>query len=298
MDAESDLFKYGIVDEHGLVDDPRKAEMLLKSHWIWIVGAAFFCLLSTCVQAQENPYEKNIYMWDGLDGRNLVMVPPSRLRNALLSVSGEQPETLGVPMKRWSLFVDQLAYSQQLSRKQCSTSTATELYGYPHPDHPGQRPAPGSRTALGPIHSQPTVIVGIVEAEIASWNFFSSVRTLVFFRIEEVLKDTSDSLAVGDLVTILLPWGDLELGPYSLCTYEPEGTLDFKLGDVFIVTGNMDEWNDFHIETNDAFYFKLVDGVVTYPPRRVSFKADPDLTLSRVRQELHGGEASHGDENP
>lgn len=270
--------------------------MQLKNPWIWIVSALL--LSPSSVQSQENPYEKNIYMWDGKDGRDLVMVPPSRLRNALLSVDGEAPNTLGVPMDRWELFVEQLAYSQELSRKQCTTSTATELYGYPHPDKPGTIPAPGSRTALGPILSQPTVIVGTVEAEVASWNFFSAVRTLVFFRVTEILKDESASFALGDLVTIQAPWGELEMGPYSLCTYQPEGVLEFELGDTFIVTGNVDEWNDAHIETNDAFYFQLVDGVVTYPPRRVSFKADPNLTLSRVRQELHGGGSSQGGENP
>ncbi len=264
-------------------------DLIFKNHWSWIVGVVFLLSFLPSLEAQENPYEKNIYMWDGVDGRNLVMVPPSRLKNALLSVNGESSDTLGVPMDRWALFVEQLAYSQKLGKKQCSFSTATELYSYPHPDNPGERPAPGTQTALAPIRSQPTVIVGNVEAEVASWNFFSSVRTLVFFRVEEILKNESASLSLGDLVTILLPWGELEIGPYSLCSYQPEGAFEIELGDEFIVTGNVDQWNEAHIETNDAFYFKLVDGVVTHSPRRANYKADPNLTLDRVRQELHRG---------
>ena len=213
--------------------------MIARTCWLWIVGAVFLLSLPLSVKAQENPYEKNIYMWDGVDGRNLVMVPPSRLRNALLSVDGESPETLGVPMDRWELFVDQLAYSQKPGKKQCTVTTGNDLYGYPHPNKPAARPAPGSRTALGPIQAQPTVIVGNVEAEVASWNFFGSVDVLVFLRIEEILKDESASLTARDLVTILVPWGELEIGPYSLCSHQPEGVFEFELGETFIVTGNV-----------------------------------------------------------
>lgn len=273
--------------------------MQLKQYWTWIFSG--FCLLALALPlgAEESPYEKEIYEWDGDDGRFLVLVPPSRLRAALLGADGESPETLGVPMDRWDVFVEELTHSQKSGKNRCSVSSASsDLYGFADPRDPWKAPEPGSRTALGPIQGQPTVVVGDVEAEFSSWNFFGSVTTLIFLRIEEILKDETASLSIGDLVTVALPWGDLEVGPYRLCSHEPEGTLKFELGDTFIVTGSVDEWNDNHILTSDGFYFELIEGVVTYPPRRVSFKADPNLTLSRVRIELQGGDSDGVGENP
>ena len=214
------------------------------------------------------------------------MVPPSRLRNALLSVDGESPNTLGIPAKQWSAFIEELDASQRSTRHGCSLSTSTNLQGYPDPTRPGAKTVPGSETALDRIHTRPSSIVGRVEAESVSWNFSSMVNTLVFLRIEEVLKDESNTLSEGDLITITLPWGELEVGPYSLCSYEPAGVLDFELGDQFIVAGYVDKWNEGHLETHDGLYFKLVDGVVHYSPRRTVVKTDPNLTLAQIRQEL------------
>lgn len=253
---------------------------------VWIGGLLLLgCSMSA--GAQENPYEKNIYEWDGGDGRNVVIVPPSRLRNALSGVNGETPHTLGVMPDQWEFFVRQLTASHRSGRKGCIVSSASGPYGcYVDPSIPGMIPEPGSRTAMGPIRAQPTAIVGIVTAEVPNWHFTGSVVVVVFLQIVEILKDESASLGVGDLVTLLVPWGELKIGPYSLCSHQPEGVLEFEQGDLFIVTGHIDEWNDHHIATSDGFYFKLVDGVVTYPPRHVSFRADPSLTWARVRREL------------
>ncbi len=76
--------------------------------------------------------------------------------------------------------------------------------------------------------------------------------------------------------------GELKIGPYSLCSHQPEGVLKFEQGDLFIVTGHVDEWNDHHIATSDGFYFKLIDGVVrrsdlSTPPRQFQSRSELDL---------------------
>ena len=253
---------------------------------LWISSLLVASAISSGARAEDVPYEKDLYMWDGGDGRTLIVASPLHLEQALFQSSSDSPGETLISTEQLEAFVQALNRAGSGQRTYCSVSPAKDLYSHTAPGMPAVPDSRPKVTAIDMIRGQPSAVIGVVEGKMVSAGFDGSVTTLVFVRVDEILNDSSHTMAVGDLVTFEQPWGELEIRQATLCTRAPEGVLQVEPGDTVIVSGSMFYWNEKHIETTDSGYFRVDDGVIVHAPRRKDFKGGPPMDLATLRREL------------
>lgn len=254
----------------------------------WVCALLLAAIVPPQAHANDLPYEKNLYVWDGEDGRILFVASPSQLEQALLqSGSGSTDEAL-ISEEQLSVFARALNRAKEGQRTFCTASPAQDSYSHPYPGMPVVPESRPQITAVDMIRGQPTAIVGSVKGTMVSATFEGLVTTLIFVQVSEVLNDNSGTISFGDLVTFEQPWGEFEIRQSRLCTAAPEGVLQIEEGDMVIVSGSMFYWNEKHIETTDSGYFRVDDGLIVYSPRRKEFSNEEALDISTLRRELEG----------
>ena len=148
-----------------------------------------------------------------------------------------------------------------------------------------------------PIHSvdgvvsrQSVVILGTVEKLEVVWNTsHQRISTLAYIRVDEVLKDPTGGLSPGMLVTHVRPWGTIDVGGATLCTYPPEGMLTSQAvdGQQVVAAGSLDLRNDAHLVTPADFVFRVQGDIVVPPsPERTDCFVPTSFSIDTLRQLL------------
>lgn len=134
------------------------------------------------------------------------------------------------------------------------------------------------------------VVLGSVEHLGPVWSTsHKTVLTVAYIRVNEVLKDPSGQLAPGVLVTHVRPWGSVEVGGVTICTYLPEGTLSSQAttGQDVVIAGSLDLRNDNHFVTAADFVFRVQGDLVLPPtPESITCFYPTPLSLDLMRELL------------
>ena len=157
--------------------------------------------------------------------------------------------------------------------------------------------AHGSADCDNPIHSidgvvtrKPVVFLATIEHLDPVWStFHRRISTVEYLRVTEILRDSSNQLSVGDLVTHLRPWGSVGLAGVTLCTYPPEGLTSSQSleGQQVLVAGAYDLRNKDNIITATDFVFRVQNGQVLPPSAETSNCFNPSpFSLEMLREIL------------
>lgn len=229
-------------------------------------------LAASGVDAQD--YERSLDttnsnpMLQGVLGETITgqlrIVPQSRLRDQLMSALPADP----IP----DHFMEE--YHEAVARK-IESDDSRPCYRSPESsgDYSPGDIAANSQTVFDVAQANGTVFVGQIEAITAGWDFrYRSVTSLVYVRVDEVLKSRDGLIQGGDLVTYEQPWGSMEIAGVLFCTSPPPGMLSGQaaIGGRRLVVGAEDLNNPLHIVTNSGFLFP-VEGSMVHPPPRGRF---------------------------
>ena len=218
----------------------------------------------------------------------LLIVPVSRLRANLSQTEVEDP----LPAEQIAKLVDYVnlvAERRKTHRKVCHTSPAD----WSRHTLPTDPKAPNAVDLRYSVAVQQIVLLGSIEFIVPSWDFqYETVVSVVSFRIEEVLADSSQSLAAGDLVTYVRQWGETTILGIDFCTNPPSqvsAETAPTLGDSLILTGIDDLRNPDHLVVTHERIFPVIDGFV-HPPEGDTTPpgfSDRVATLEEIRELFH-----------
>ena len=140
------------------------------------------------------------------------------------------------------------------------------------------------------VSYQPVVVLGSIEHLGPVWSTtHKTILTVAYIRVSEVLKDPTGELAPGALVTHVRPWGSVDVGGVTICTYPPEGTLTSQATtdqDV-VLAGSLDLRNDNHFVTTANFVFRVQGDLVLPPsPESMACFYPTPLSLDAMRELL------------
>ena len=211
-----------------------------------------------------SPYEKVLYRWIGGQETSLGWVPFSRIQ--LFDLDAEPAETLISEEQRVLLarFVESAK-----KRGTCGLPAHHDRTAH----HVGWPLRPQSVTIDEIVVSFTTAVVGTVEATVAGWDLdLGRTTTLVYLRVNEVLRDETSSIEKGDLITFYRAWGRGEIADTNLCTPPPIGVSQLGIDTVGrsrLVVGTLDAWNSEHLETLEISVLAIEEKNVL-PPRPAS----------------------------
>jgi hypothetical protein len=146
-------------------------------------------------------------------------------------------------------------------------------------DGSAQCDTPVART-IDVIASRKVVVLGLIEHLTKVWSTtHRTIYTIVYLRIDEVLRDTSGRLYPGLLVTYTQPWGSIEIGGVTICAYPPRGllTLQPPLGEQMVVAGALDLRNENNLVTAPDKVFRVVDHQILPNPTAFDSCVEPTL---------------------
>ena len=132
------------------------------------------------------------------------------------------------------------------------------------------------------------VVLGSIEHLGPVWSTSrKTILTVAYIRVNEVLKDPTGQLTPGVLVTHVRPWGSVDVGGVTLCTYPPEGVLASQatVDQDVLIAGSLDLRNEYHFVTATDFVFR-VQGDLVLPPAPESmacFQPSP-LPIDELRE--------------
>ena len=254
----------------------------------------FFCSFAPSLLAQtpgggsEEVYEKSLFYHlaiPELDAHmpetgELMVVPISRLRANLT----QEATAASIPSEQLAevvYHVNQVA--ERLDRERCSISPSEWGRKPLDPNHPRDS------DVLDFIAAREIVLFGTIEHLTESWEFaHKAVVTIVFVRIEEVMRDATGSFAAGQLVTFVRPWGEATILGIPLCTNPPtdvSAERSSQVGGQIVLTGDKDLRNPDHLVTHPSRIYPVVEGVVSPPAGAVGY-SDRTVALAEVRERL------------
>ena len=211
----------------------------------------------------------------------LLMVPVARLEANLTQQATDAP----LPS---DILTELIAYSNQvaahLDRRRCNISPADYNRTVEDPKNPL------STHLLEFLQAEKIVLQGTIEHITVAWNFhYKTPTAIVFVRIEEVMRDVSESFAVGQLVTYTRQWGEATILGIPHCTNPPHGVEADRApgqeGDQIILTGTKDLRNPDHLIAHYTRIYPVVEGIVS-PPVGASGFSESTATLDEVRERL------------
>jgi hypothetical protein len=220
---------------------------LLLFTLLWPLG---FCLAASALETGEQ-FEKVIHNWRGPSPEPLI-VPASYLTM--------DPEVVPVklPAERMEDFNTILYDLTEGGRD--SRCVPSRLAGHYRDIMKSIRI---KSTVLGVAQAQDVFFIGTVEGTMIGWDFeYQGPATVVFLRIEEVLKDVTGSLSLGSVVTIDQPFGTLEISGVTFCVGEPDSMIETDPGKRIAVAGTVTPRNDNHVDAADGHMFEVEDGRV------------------------------------
>ena len=239
-------------------------------------------LVETYEKSLNQPFPvsfANVLPMDEEEGE-LLMVPVAQLEASLTRQATAAP----LPS---DILEDFIAYSNlvaaHLDRKRCNISPADYNRNVEDPKNPL------STHLLDLIQVEKIVLQGAIEHITVAWNLhYKTPTSMVFVRIEEVMRDESESFAVGQLVTYTRQWGEATILGIPYCTSPPHGVEAHRApdqGDQIILTGTKDLRNPDHLIAHCTRIYPVVEGIVS-PPNGASGFSEGTATLAEVRERL------------
>jgi hypothetical protein len=116
------------------------------------------------------------------------------------------------------------------------------------------------------VRSSDLAMIGHVEAVIPGWSVWESrVQGMVYFRVDEVLRDTAHQVSIGDVLTISQTGGSILVRGAKLCTESLPGFYAAKKGDRFLALGILYDHADPR-SLEGAYVFHIDDGKILPQP--------------------------------
>ena len=108
----------------------------------------------------------------------------------------------------------------------------------PISDSFGFGPTPGSKTLPGLVQDSEVSLTGRVVDLTPTWNpAVSTPYTRIFLQVDEVLKDSTEELTAGHIVSFFSGYGHMVFGEIRICLEPPAGVFMPRRGDRVLLIG-------------------------------------------------------------
>ena len=249
---------------------------------------ALLLVVASMANAQSSEYQKilnqscayaeSLYLFDASGDPELIPIP---LLEAFLpsASTGNNPPNQSIP--RWA--VEDFLGSLNLQRENPTARCVVRSHSSLECDAP-------IHSVDGVVDRRPIVILGTIEHLEEAWSTSQlRISTLVYVRIDEVLKDPTGTLTPGMLVTHVRPWGSVGIGGVTLCTYPPKGMLASQAikDQQVVIAGSLDLRNEHHFVTPTDFVFRVEGDLVLPPtPERTNCFLPTSFSIDTLRELL------------
>ena len=250
----------------------------------------------TAVGAEETPFGRVILR--DTSSRYETRIPePWLIPLSLLEKRRDQwsaQEQAAVPEELYGKFLDVVERTRDKGLSgNCNPADAFSSSA------PSMVTPPEARYSISQITgAEKTAVIGEVVGTEAAWNFLSTqVATLVHVKVTRVVRAV-DKVAVGDLLTIRRPWGKASVRGVTLCSTSrfepplpgPEAQQEpERQRQGLLLIGHRTAGNPFYFNTGGFGEFRIVDGLVHYPPGYSFYRDQNPEELEEVVQNILRG---------